>query len=74
MTERLVTAWELLGDLPVPEKRRKMARLDSFTRELFQDAMAGKLCDMSSALSAVYLSGLLHGMELGPQAAKQKQL
>ena len=71
MTERLVTAWELLGDLPVPEKRRKTAQLDTFTRELFQDAMIRKLCDMSGALSAVYLSGLLHGMELGPQATKR---
>ncbi len=73
MVERLICAREPYPfDMPVRERKKRQAALNLFTAKLFQDAMAFKFCDLSEALSAVYLSGLWHGAMFGPRILNRR--
>jgi len=64
--ERLIMPGPLLAQQTMSAKDRKhrLYRLNQFTSGLFRDALARGSCDASDALSAVYLSGMHHALEL----------
>jgi hypothetical protein len=70
MTKRLIIPYCLFAEqkeLSVKDRKLKQRLLNEFTGQLFREAMHFPGANMADALSAVYLSGLYHALELGPR-------
>ena len=66
--ERLISLQDvLLDNMSMQARKAFRARGNRFTSKLFHDALVSNPYSFSDALTAVYSSGLWHGVKLGPK-------